>query len=104
MVVDHLVDRPIPLVWKGETVTRVLDPSLKLEDQVLVLVASCSRPCSVDELFCWTDYHNRSYFNRLIRKLHVRRMLDLSADEACVQILPPGSKFVEEVILQGRCA
>jgi hypothetical protein len=98
-LIDTLVERRIPVVWQAGEMRRVLDTSLKLMDQILLLIASCATPPRVDDLFEWTGYDNRGYFNRTLRDLHVARFAELSGDESVIQILPPGVKHVEEVLL-----
>lgn len=98
-VVDLLVERRISVVWQVGDIKRVLNPSLKLKDQVLLLI--CSSPTSIlaDDLFNWTGYRDRAYFGRLLRNLHKKRMVELAADEKTVEILPPGAKYVEEILM-----
>ena len=99
-VVDHLVERRIPVVWQIGDMKRILDTTLKLSDQVLLLVATCPAGCSIDELFNWIGYKDRGYFLRLLRKLHTDRMIELSSDEKSAQILPPGAKVAEDIVKQ----
>ncbi|MCI0696289.1 hypothetical protein L0337_30330 [candidate division KSB1 bacterium] len=98
-VVDSLVERRIPVVWQIGEIRRVLDTSLKLKDQVLLLICSCSAPVASDDLYTWTGYKDRGYFNRLLRSLHDSRFIELSADENTMEILPPGTKYVEDSLL-----
>lgn len=93
-VVDSLIERRIPIVWEKGGVRRVLDPSLQLGDQILLLLSSTSTPVSVDELRGWLDYGNKGYFERLLAKLHKARLLEYNRSLATVEILPPGSDKV----------
>ncbi len=94
--VDLLVERRVPLVWQTGNIKRILDPSLKLKDQVLLLMYSSSSAVATDDLIVWTGYKNIAYFRKLLRELHDSRLVELSADEKNVEILPPGSKYVED--------
>jgi hypothetical protein len=98
-LVDLLVERRIPIVWQVGDIRRVSDTSLKLSDQILLLIASYPTPTTVDDLFEWTGYENRSYFSRALRDLHKSRFIELSKDEKTIQILPPGAKHVDEILL-----
>ena len=98
-VTDLLVERRVPLVWQIGQVKRVLDTSLSLKDQVLLLASSSSTALTTDDLLTWTGYNDRGYFKRLLRDLHTKRLIELSADESKVEILPPGTKYVEESLL-----
>ena len=97
--VDQMVERRIPIVWQSGDIKRVLDPSLRLMDQMVLLINACPGVCSTDDLFDWIESTSRSYFNRVLRDLHSRRWLELAADESTVQLLAPGAKHVEEQLL-----
>lgn len=97
-LVDTLVERRIPLIWEGEDVRRVLDPTMKLKAQILVLLATSSRKVATIDLIEWTGYENRSYFLKLLREMHSERLIELSKDEASTVILPPGSKEAAEIV------
>jgi len=97
-VVDSLVERRIPLVWEGEGVRRILQPSMSLSDQTLVLLATSANKVAVSDLQEWTDYANRSYFIRMLRKLHEQRRIELSKHEKEATILPPGTAEAAKII------
>jgi hypothetical protein len=98
-VVDLLVERRVPVVWQVGDIKRVLNTSLTLQDQVLLLISSCPTPTVTEDLFRWTEYKNRGYFNTLLRKLHKQRFIELSPDATSVEILPPGAKYVEGTLI-----
>lgn len=100
--VDSLVERRIPLVWNIAGIKRVLDPTLSLKDQILLLISSSSSLVSTDNLFSWCDQKNRSYFIKTLRQLHKKRFLELSSDLKTVQILPPGSTYISQLISSRR--
>ena len=97
-VVDSLVERRMPLVWSGAGVKRVLDPSLPLKEQVLLLICSSLTEEKIVDLFVWIDYKNKPYFMKTLRSMHAARLIELSADEKAVQILPPGAAIIEKKI------
>ena len=97
-LVDNLVERRWPLVWKSGDVRRVLNPQLALGDQILLLIASASTKVSVDQLFQWLDYDNRAYFNRLLRQLHRERFVEFDGEAQEVELLPPGSDYVSGLL------
>lgn len=99
-LVDALAERRTPLVWEGGAMRRVLDPDMKLGDQIIVLLASKSGPTSTDLLFDWTGYHNRKYFTKMLREYHDARLVELSRDEGTIELLPPGSLRAEELIAE----
>jgi len=93
-IVDNLAERRIPLVWKSGDIRRVLNPDLSLKDQVLLLVSSASARVTADDVFIWTGYGKRSYFNRLLRQLHDQRLIEFHQATAEVEMLPPGNEYV----------
>jgi hypothetical protein len=90
-LVESLAERRIPLVWQSGDVRRVLDPAMKVQDQILLLVSTSVGPISTEDLFQWLDYGNRAYFNRVIGQLHKDRCLNYVKSANTVQILPPGT-------------
>jgi hypothetical protein len=90
-VVTELAERRLPLVWRSGQLRRVLKPELPLKSQVLLLLASSSTKTRIDELFKWTGYKQRPYFNRLLRQMHDARLIELDEAAGDVELLPPGS-------------
>jgi hypothetical protein len=99
-VVDSLVERRIPLVWQTGDVRRVLNTSLALQDQLLVLLASTPVPLTMTLLSEWTDYPELKYLRRLLRKLHSERLIEFTETTSTVQILPPGAAHVERIVVR----
>lgn len=97
-LVDSLAQRRIPLIWEGDGIRRVLQPSLNLQSQILVLLDTSAGSVQTSELMRWIDYHNARYFRTLLRKMHSQRLVELYDDEEFVEILPPGSKEAAEII------
>lgn len=100
LAVDSLVERRIPVVWTDGDVRRVLHTDLKLKDQIMLLVGSASASPNVDDIFGWTEYVNRSHFNKTIRALHSSRFIEFKQTTGCVTLLPPGAEYVMELILK----
>ncbi|HEY5824128.1 MAG TPA: hypothetical protein VIT44_07180 [Cyclobacteriaceae bacterium] len=97
-IVDFITNRKIPLVWETNNVRRVLDPKLKLNNQILLLVASNNAKTKIEELINWIESKDKAYFMKTIRKLHKDRQLNISSDNKEVEILPPGTLQVEKLI------
>jgi hypothetical protein len=96
--VDYLTNRKIPLIWDTGQVKRVLDPNRSLKEKILLLIASNSTKTLTSDLFTWIEYENKGYFIKSLRLMHKARLIELSADEEDVEILPPGVIFIENVI------
>ncbi len=98
-VVDSLAERRIPLIWQDGDLKRVLDPKIALQDQILLLVGSAPGSVAADDVLDWTDYKNKKYYRKLLKKLHDDRMINLSKDGKEITILPPGAKAVSDFIV-----
>ena len=103
-VVDALAGRRTPLVWFGDEVRRVLVPDLPLRDTLLLLLSTEAARVPVADLLLWCGSKDRGYVARLLRQLHVKRLVELSAAETRVQLLPPGSAAVSELVARLRPA
>jgi len=98
LAVDSLVERRMPVVWTDGDVRRVLRTDLKLKDQIMLLIGSASSSLNVDDIFVWTEYSNRSHFNKTIRALHSSRYIELKQSTGYVTLLPPGADYVTGII------
>lgn len=101
-VVDDLAERRLPLVWKSGDIRRVLNPDLPLKDQALLLIGSVTGKAKVNDVFSWTGHKNRAYFNRIVRKLHKNRLIELHESVGEIEMLPPGSEYVAELLNKGK--
>lgn len=97
-IVDNLAERRLPLVWKSGDVRRVLKSDLPLKDQILLLVSSAPVRVTVDDLFTWTGYGKRGYFNRLLKRLHDQRLIEFHQAKGEVEMLPPGNEYVAALL------
>jgi len=100
-VVDSLVERRSPIIWDDGDVKRVLNTNLSVREQTLILVASVNGRVSTADIFRWLDYENKAYFNKTLKALHKERLVNLSDDQRFVEILPPGTIAVSEIVKPG---
>lgn len=49
-IVDGLAERQIPLIWEGKDTRRVLQPNLRIQSQVLLLLATTKNPVRTADL------------------------------------------------------
>ncbi|MDB4919500.1 hypothetical protein [Mucilaginibacter sp.] len=99
-MVDSISSRKMPLVWTIGDVKRVLNPSTSLKDQILLLIGVDSTQTNIDDLFRWIEYKNKAYFLNTLRSLHRSRLIELSTDGKFVEILPPGSIYIEGLVVK----
>lgn len=95
-IVDGLVEIRTPLIWEGDTVRRVLNPNMLLEKQILLLASTSSGSVAVSDLMKWTDSKSASYFQKLLKRMHKDRLIELGDD--MVTILPPGVARSVEIL------
>lgn len=97
-VVDALAEVRVPAVWSDGSVKRVLQPSLKLPDQILLLVATSLPSVTSSELIQWTEAADKRYFMKLIRLLHKKRFIEFTEATDRIQILPPGAQYIQQLV------
>lgn len=97
-VVDLLAEMKMPIIWSDGSVKRVLQPTLKLPEQLLLLISTSIPDVGVSELITWTEYKDKKYFMRIIKTLHKARLIEYTESTDRVKILPPGSNAVQELV------
>lgn len=95
-LVDSLVSYKIPLIWESGDIKRILNPKIRLKEQILVFLVSTSEEVSTDKLLIWTESKNKKHFDSTLKALHKNRYIELNTKEGKVQILPPGTIFIRE--------
>jgi hypothetical protein len=97
-VVDSLAEMRIPVIWSDGNIKRVLQPKLKLKQQLVLLIATSVPDVSIQDLIVWTEYENKQYFMNAVRELHKNRWIEFTESTGRAQILPPGTKEVEKLV------
>ncbi len=95
-LIDTIVERQSPLIWKEGEITTILEPRMNARDQILVLLYDRS-PIKNDELQEIVEYSNRTDFRRILRKLHNDRLIHYHIDGNC-RISPRGLTEAEKII------
>lgn len=98
--VDDLTQLRTPAVWVDDEVRRVLDPSMKLADQCLLLIASAGKTANVNKLATWTETSNKTYLRKVIRELHRSRQIEAANPEQSIKLLPAGSANVRALLIR----
>ena len=102
-MVESLVTKQIPLIWRIEDRTRVISPpgaTLSYDQKVLVVLYSDHpEPITVDDLFLWTRHSNKSVFrNKVLGKLDQSDMIDVEPGTDLVRLSLLGVSHVEKHI------
>ena len=95
-IVDDLVQRRVPLIWTEGGLVRVLKPSLRYNEQVMVILYHFHPEwVAVSDLFRWVEHSNITRFKAdVLGRLHAEALIQYSGGKC--KILPPGLKYVEE--------
>lgn len=102
-LVDALVEREVPLVWKVGGTKRVLDPSMTMRDRALLLLHGSPGPVAERDLVAWAEHSNASMFRRDILKVaHRQALLHYDPEARTVEISPRGVDHVETKLLKTR--
>lgn len=100
-VVDALVERETPLVWKVGGKMRVLDPKMSMKDKALVLLHATAGPVAEADLVGWVEHSNPSVFRRdVLRRAHGAKLLEYDASAKTVEISPLGVDHVERLLAE----
>jgi hypothetical protein len=99
-VVDALVDRTLPLIWEVDGVRRVLDTTLPLAEQSLVLLYADPSPISEKDLATYLEQDRLANYRRVLDKLHKSRMVEWNKATGMVTLSPLGRQDVEDRLLK----
>jgi hypothetical protein len=103
-LVDALVEREIPIVWKVGDRLRVLDTRLTMREKALVLLHATAGPMDEGKLVEFVEHSNPSVFRRdVLRPAHKAKLVEYDANARTVEISPLGVDFVE-TLLAARAA
>jgi hypothetical protein len=99
-VVDALVDRTLAIIWEVDDKRRVLDTTLPLADQTLLLLYSDAGPISDQDLAKFLEQSRLDNYRRILAKLHKRRKIEWNRDTSMATLGPPGRLDVEDRLLR----
>jgi hypothetical protein len=98
-VVDQLVERTVPLIWKVGSRTKVLDPKMSSRDKAFVLLYAAPNPLTVLEIVNSIEYSNASQFRtKVLAPAHRELLIDLDKKADLVTLSPLGARLVEDTI------
>jgi hypothetical protein len=100
-LVDAVVEREVPLVWKVGDKMRVLDPALSYKDTTMILLHAVAGPVQESDLFTWAEHSNASVYRRdILRKGHKDRLLEYDEEAGTVEISPRGVEYAEGLLVE----
>lgn len=98
--VESLSERELTILWRIDGVTRVLDTSLTMMDQTLLLLYGAPAGLTETELLASVEHSNAAVYRRdVLRRAHGRRWIEYNETTKKATISPTGSKLVEDNFL-----
>jgi hypothetical protein len=99
-LVDALVERDVPLVWKVNGQRRVLEPKMSAKDKTLLLLHGIAGSVGEAELRGWVEYVNSTIYRReVLQGAHKDKLLEYDPETKMVTISPRGVAYVEQNLL-----
>jgi len=99
-LVDALVEREVPLVWKVGDKKRVLDPKMSMKDKTLLFLHGSAGPVAEADLISWTEHSNAAVYRRdILRRAHRAKLIEYDPEANTAVISPRGVAYVEEKLL-----
>lgn len=99
-LLDAIAERQLPVVWAVAGRKRVLNTSLTLSDQTLLLLYSDpDSAVAIEDLAEWVEASRLSNFkDRVIAKLHAARLIEFDSETFTVVLSPTGAEAAEEIL------
>jgi hypothetical protein len=98
--VDGLTDKVLPIIWKVDGLTKVLDSSLRASDKVLLILYSENSSVLASDLMRSIEYKNSTQFMKsVLTSLHKANLVHVSSANGEVTLSPLGVKRVEDELL-----
>lgn len=102
-LVDALVERETPLVWKVGGKRRVLEPKMSMKDRTLLLLHGVVGSVSEEEIRDWVEHSNSTNYRRdVLRRAHKDKLLEYDPQTRTVVISPTGIEYVEERLIKPK--
>ena len=97
-LVDALVQREVPLIWRSGEKRRVLATGLSLRKSTLLLLSETGETPESDLLSWLEQKRPANYRNNVLKPMHRERLIEYDQEARTVAILPPGSAVADALI------
>lgn len=96
-LVDSITIKDNPIIWEIDGKKRVLLPSLKFKEKVLLLLyCGIDSSASSKEIFTWVEHSNMTNFRRdILRPLHEEKLIEYNQKDEIIHLSPLGVAKVE---------
>lgn len=99
-VVESIIERTSPIVWKVGDKLRVLDTTTKMKEKTLILLHQNTTPVQEQTLVDWVEHSNASVYRRdVLRPLHQDKLIEYDAEAHMVYLSPKGILYLENEIM-----
>jgi hypothetical protein len=89
-LIEQFTEQSLVLLWEVEDQTRrVLDTTLNLYDQILLLAGAA--PVTLATLRAWTEHYSDAYLHTVLKHLHAKRFVEFNEKEGTVRLSPKGA-------------
>jgi hypothetical protein len=99
-LVQDLVTKKIPIIWKIGQTKRVLAVHLSYKDKALALLyGEYPRSVKQTDLFAWVEHSNVAVFRRdILRSCHEEKLIEFDEATGEISLSPLGLNYVEQNI------
>lgn len=94
-VIEQVVDREAPLLWKEGSVVRVSRKGVPAREQILLLLYDKNAQ-TAEELREQCEYDNAFNFRKILKRLHRDKLIFLAADGSCA-LMPAGISAAQAI-------
>jgi hypothetical protein len=100
-IVDALVERETPLLWKVNGKVRVLETGLTMKGKMLLILHANAAPVTDRDLIDFVEHSNPSAFRRdVLRPAHKDRLVEYDQQTGMVTISPKGIERAEKMLAE----
>lgn len=98
-IVEALIKRQVPVVWRSGTKKRVLKPGLSWKKNTLLLLLSETGEVAEADLFAWTEHKSLAAYRRdVLRPGHKSRLWEYDQSARTIRLLTPGIDAAEQTL------
>lgn len=99
-VVDVLIEREVPFIWKINGKKRILKKGLSMKEKTLLLLYSEDHPLSETDLVSWLEHSNVAVYRRdVLTPGHKDRLWEYDREGRDVFLSPLGNQYVESSLV-----
>lgn len=96
-IIEGLIERPVPLLWKVGDRVRVLAPSMSAKDKMMALLYGSSGTMTITEVIGSIEYSNPTRFrSTIVIPAHKSGLIDFNQKTGLLVISPIGQQYVEK--------